>query len=80
MLKRIYTLEERKAMDVEKATKALMLNGYVKPDYDPRFDPTLNQKLKGVPFAFITFYHCGISFFSTLNGFGWSSRISRVND
>jgi hypothetical protein len=48
MLKRIYTLEERKAMDVEKATKALMLNGYVKSDYDPRFDPTLNQKLKGV--------------------------------
>jgi hypothetical protein len=48
MLKRIYTLEERKAMDVEKTTKALMLNGYVKSDYDPRFHPTLNQKLKGV--------------------------------
>jgi hypothetical protein len=48
MLKRIYTPEEQKAMDVEKATKALMLNGYVKPNYDPRFHPTLNQKLKGV--------------------------------
>ena len=46
-------------MDVEKATKALMLNGYVKSDYDPRFDPTLNQKLKGVVRSLDTTFSLG---------------------
>jgi hypothetical protein len=45
MLKRIYTPDELKAIDIEKANKALMLNGFTKPDYDPAYDP--NLKLKG---------------------------------
>jgi hypothetical protein len=44
MLKRILSPEEEKQIQIERAEKALKLNGYVKPPYDPKNDPILNKK------------------------------------
>lgn len=44
MLKRIYTPEEEKQIQIERAEKALKLNGFVRPAYDPKNDPPLNRK------------------------------------
>jgi hypothetical protein len=44
LLKRILSPEEEKQIQIERAEKALKLNGYVKPPYDPKNDPMLTRK------------------------------------